>query len=590
MKRFFAAIKGFFLPPATAPVLVRVLPLASIAVIMLLVFVLGIDIWEGTNAVSFCGLTCHTMPPQYTTHKVSAHANVSCEDCHMGRDVFGVMLPRKIKYSWQTGSAMVTGNYEYPIVAKNMIPARAACENCHKPETFTSDKLVSIIHFAEDEANTAESTYLAVKIGGGTTRQGLGLGIHWHIENPVYFYSTDREQQLIPYVVVTNSDGSKTEYVDIESGIDPASIKPEQLTQMDCITCHNRTAHGIPDPENAVDSMLSRGLISTEIPNIKKAAVAKLSAPYASEKEAMDGIATLADDYKSSYADFYTANAALVDAAVKALQDDYKVSFFTDQKMNWQTHPNNAGHINSPGCFRCHDGKHLTASGEGVRLECNLCHSIPLVAAPDQINANLELNQGFEPETHKNSNWISLHRTVFDDSCQGCHTTEDAGGTSNESFCSNPACHGTRFTFAGFDAPNLREILAKQAAEMVPPTPQPTPIPTEDPEGGVSPSMAPTPTPANAAPTGPATWDTVAPIFKARCGACHGTNAMKGLNLTSYQSAMAGGTDGPVIIPGDLENSRLVQIQSAAKKHNGQLTPAELEIVKQWILGGAAEK
>ena len=129
MKRFFGAIKRFFLPPSSASTLARVLPLATIAFLMLVLFVFSTYAWEATNAVSFCGLTCHTMPPEYTTHQNSAHANVTCEDCHMGRGSLAVMLPRKITYSWQTGTAMITNSYEYPIVAKNMRPARDACEN-----------------------------------------------------------------------------------------------------------------------------------------------------------------------------------------------------------------------------------------------------------------------------------------------------------------------------------------------------------------------------------------------------------------------------------------------------------------------------
>jgi nitrate/TMAO reductase-like tetraheme cytochrome c subunit len=470
MKRLFAAIKGFFLPPATAPVMTRVLPLASIAVLMLVLFVATTVAWEETNSVDFCGLTCHTMPPEYITHKASAHSNVSCEDCHMGRDVMGVMIPRKIMYSWQTGSAMVTGTYEYPIVSRTMRPARDACENCHKPEKFTNDKLVELKHFAIDEANTPQTTYLVVKTGGGTKRQGLGFGIHWHVENPVYFYATDRERQDIPYVVVTNADGTKTEYVDVDANFDPASIKPEQLQRMDCITCHNRIAHGIADPANAVDSLLERGLISTDIPNIKMVAVDKLSASYASETDAITAMTSLSAYYQTTYPEFYASSSALVDSAIAALQEQIRVSYFPDQQVGWQTHPNNAGHITSPGCFRCHDGKHLTAEGAGVRLECNLCHSIPVVSAPDQNITAIALDQGFEPDTHKNSNWISLHRTVFDETCATCHTVEDPGGTSNQSFCSNPACHGIKFEFAGFDAARLREILSDQAEEMAPST------------------------------------------------------------------------------------------------------------------------
>lgn len=586
MKRVLAAIKNFFLPPAGATTLARVLPFAATALFVLVLFVAATVAWEETNSIAFCGLTCHTMPPEYTTHQVSAHANVTCEDCHMGRDVLGVMLPRKIIYSWQTGTAMLTGSYEYPIVARNMRPARDACENCHKPETFTSDQLVEIKRFAEDENNTPVSTFLVMKIGGGTQRQGLGYGIHWHIENPVLFYASDRERQDIPYIVVEGPDGSRTEYLDVESGFDPAAIRPEQLQRMDCITCHNRTAHGIDSPVDAVDQLIARELISTKIPKIKANAVAKLGAAYASEQEAMSAIAALKRDYQTNYPDFTRQNAELVDAAVQALQDQYRVSSFPEQKVGWQTHPNNAGHIESPGCFRCHDGKHLTSGGESIRLECNLCHSIPVVSGPTQINAQIELNRGFEPESHKNTNWINLHRTVFDDSCQGCHTVEDAGGTSNQSFCSNSACHGSSYKFAGFDAPRLREILAAQAAALATPVPQ---KPTPDPEGGVSPIIA-TPTPKAAVPEGPVTWDTVAPILKARCISCHAANGMKGVDLSSYASTMKGGTNGPIIVPGNSEASLLVQVQIAAQKHFGQLSASELETVRRWIQAGAIEK
>ena len=477
MKRLLRAIQKFFFPPDSAKMLVRVLPMVFIAFVMILLFIASNAAWEYTNEVSFCGLTCHTMPPEYTSQQNSSHANVSCEDCHMGRDKMSVMIPRKIMYSWQTGSAMVSGMYEYPIIAKNMRPATDACENCHKPETFTSDALVEIKHFANDEQNTPTSTFLSLKIGGGTTRQGLGRGIHWHIMNPVYFYATDRERQIIPYVAVTNPDGSITEYVDTESGFNPATIKKDQLQQMDCITCHNRTAHGVADPGNAVDKLMTRNLISPTIPNIKIKSVEVIGSSYPTTQAALEAIDGLSQYYQTSYAVFYSNNKDLITQAIQSLKDDYVKTNFPDQKYNWKTHPSNIGHTTSPGCFRCHDGKHLTQTGESVRLECNVCHTIPVVSTNPQSSAILQLNRGSEPDSHRNSNWITMHRTMLNDSCNGCHTTKDAGGTSNQSFCSNSACHGAKFTFAGFDAPKLRQVLADQAAKMASATPEPTPTP-----------------------------------------------------------------------------------------------------------------
>src|SRR5512146_2044258 len=101
MKRFFAALRRFFFPPSDAKLIIRLLPLFAVAFIMILGFLFSNYAWEATNAPVFCGTTCHTMPPEYVTYQNSEHTNVSCEDCHMGRDTLGVMIQRKVRYSWQ---------------------------------------------------------------------------------------------------------------------------------------------------------------------------------------------------------------------------------------------------------------------------------------------------------------------------------------------------------------------------------------------------------------------------------------------------------------------------------------------------------
>jgi mono/diheme cytochrome c family protein len=110
--------------------------------------------------------------------------------------------------------------------------------------------------------------------------------------------------------------------------------------------------------------------------------------------------------------------------------------------------------------------------------------------------------------------------------------------------------------------------------------------PTETAVSGQNPTAT-----ASATSSATITYDAlIGPLFKERCSACHGENAMKGLDLTTYQSAMSGSVDGPVITPGDPENSLLIKMQSGNQPHFGQLTPEELALVKQWIEAGAPEK
>jgi hypothetical protein len=290
-----------------------------------------------------------------------------------------------------------------------------------------------------------------------------------------------------------------------------------------------------------------------------------LNVSYTSQAEAMSGIAGLKNYYTQYYSDFYNKNTQMISSAIKKLQDIYNQTVFTDQKVDWTTHPNNLGHINSPGCFRCHDGKHLDTQNKAIRLECNLCHSIPVVATSQDFVANIEISRGPEPNTHINPNWISLHNGAVDATCANCHTTADPGGTSNTSFCSNSACHGTDFTFAGFDAPALRAILQPQ-------------LPVSTPE--------PTPAPVVGSPTFIAN---IEPIFTALCIVCHsGPGATAGLDLSTYSSVMRGSINGPVIVLGDSAGSKLIQVQSA--KHFANLSVDELELVEKWIDVNAPEK
>jgi hypothetical protein len=570
MKKLLRSLKSFLFPGPDKPLAIRILPYAVLGLLTIMVIGLGTWTWEYTNSPAFCGQTCHTMPPQYSTYLVSPHARVTCSDCHIGRESFPVQFSRKVG---EIGLviATITGNYNFPIRAHNMRPARESCELCHYPELFSSDSMLEIKHFAEDENNTESITYLLMKTGGGTRREGLGYGIHWHTENPVYYLALDDEKQQIPYVKVINDDGTVTEYIDSESNIDPKSIPQDKLEKMDCITCHNRASHQVLKPEEAMDQNLARGLISAKIPEIRAKGVEVLRGDYQNTDEAMKGIAGLRDFYQQNYPDFFSKNATLIIQAINVLQETYKNSVYPEQQFNWDTHPNNIGHEYSAGCFRCHDGKHINAQGQVVRLECNLCHSIPVVAGPNDLVSNIELNRGLEPESHLNSNWINLHRQVYNETCSYCHTTRDPGGTSNTSFCSNSACHGQTWKYAGFDAPGIRTTLIEQAKLYITPTPE---------------SVAPTLQPGAVLTFA----DQIAPMLEAKCVSCHHTGGIAGLDLSSYAGLMQGGQSGPAVVPGDPQGSLIVQKQSGDQAHFGQLTAEELNILTQWIQAGAPEK
>jgi cytochrome c551/c552 len=119
--------------------------------------------------------------------------------------------------------------------------------------------------------------------------------------------------------------------------------------------------------------------------------------------------------------------------------------------------------------------------------------------------------------------------------------------------------------------------IPSPVAVYVPQTP--TPLPTS----------LPTDTPA-AIPSGGLTWDaTIGPMFQAKCSMCHGAAlATNGLSFATLADALKGAQDGVVIIPGNVDGSKLFVIQSAP--HPGQFSSDELTILKNWIAAGAPEK
>jgi WD40 repeat protein len=86
--------------------------------------------------------------------------------------------------------------------------------------------------------------------------------------------------------------------------------------------------------------------------------------------------------------------------------------------------------------------------------------------------------------------------------------------------------------------------------------------------------------------------DHVLPIFRNACNNCHNPDKKKaGLDLTTFQSTLAGGDNGSVINAGDPSGSKLYKVITHADEptmppKRDKLAQAELETVRKWIAGG----
>jgi len=331
------------------------------------------------DSTTFCGKTCHTvMAPEYSAYQNSPHSRVECVECHIGPGA-GWFVRSKLSGLRQV-FAVTFHTYSRPIPSpvKYLRPARETCEQCHWPQRFSGDKFILKMNYKDDEKNTPLTTALIVKIGGRQANGSVGIhGRHLDSGSRIHYISTDTERQVIPVVYYTDDQGRTVEFDSTDIKVTKEELAKGEHRSMDCIDCHNRPTHAFELPENAVDLRISRGLISQDLPYVRKKAVELLKVNYpdrdTAQKQIVEGIESF---YRTNYPDVYNGKRALVEQSADNVAKIYLRNIFPDMNVGWGVHPNNLGHNDFPGCFRCHDGSHTSADGQTISNDCSACHNL----------------------------------------------------------------------------------------------------------------------------------------------------------------------------------------------------------------------
>jgi nitrate/TMAO reductase-like tetraheme cytochrome c subunit len=308
-------------------------------------------------------------------------------DCHIGS---GAKWFIKAKLNGTHQLITYTLNsYNRPIATpvKQMRPAEDICAKCHWPEKAYGSLDRTFTHFLSDRANTPYSTRLLLRVTEPKTNGKIG-GIHWHASGDakVEYYASDPKRQEIPWVRVTDSkDGSVRVYR-------TASFKGEppagEIRRMDCMDCHNRPAHNFPSANDSVERAMASGEISRKLPNVKREAVKAMLQKEITTADSAPG--KIGEYLRTKYAD-----APDVSAVTAEVQHLYATTIFPERKADWRVYPDNIGHKDWLGCFRCHDNKHQSVSGHAMpSSDCTSCHTLLAQgkgAELEQLNA-----RGFE--------------------------------------------------------------------------------------------------------------------------------------------------------------------------------------------------
>jgi hypothetical protein len=325
------------------------------------------------ETTEFCGRVCHTtMEPEYVAHQSGPHARVPCVACHVGSGVSALVESKAAgtRQLWQIVSGNVPTPVQTPVRA--MRPAHEICGECHWAEKFHGDEVRVVREYAEDEKNTETVTTLSLFVGGGSAALGTGTGIHWHmnLDNEIEYITTDPKRAVIPYVRLRARDGTVREYT--TPGTTPEQLAKGERRRMDCLDCHSRPAHTLsPTPERALNEAMGQGRIPRDLPFVRREALAAITPEYADKQAALQAIAAkLRDHYQKDP----SVDAAAVQRAIAGTQDLWARNVFPAMKVTWGTYPNHISHIDTPGCFRCHDDEHTTKDGRLIKQDCEMCH------------------------------------------------------------------------------------------------------------------------------------------------------------------------------------------------------------------------
>jgi hypothetical protein len=372
--------------------------------------------YEYTESVSFCGTLCHReMQPEYVTHNDSPHARVRCVECHVGPGAEWFVRSKEegIRQIYE----VVTNSVPRPIPApiERLRPARAICEQCHWPAVFVGDKEVPRIHFLPDKQNTRWTIALLLKVGGSSPWNPQSLGIHWHVASNirVEYIATDKARQNIPWVRRIDLKTGRTTTFATSGAPSQEEMARSQIRTMDCMDCHDRPTHIFRSPSNLLNRAMAAGYIAPSLPDVKSVGVSVLAKKYDSREAAFQQISS---GMQSHYPDLARARKPVFSAAVSRLQQVYQDNFFPYMKVRWDTYFDNIGHMDSLGCYRCHDGLHKSSSGEVVGKECTKCHTIIREGTPEKMSYSSE-PQGL-PFQHP----VSISGLWQVMSCNQCHT------------------------------------------------------------------------------------------------------------------------------------------------------------------------
>ena len=365
--------------PAPGAVKRTGLIVAGLTLINLMFFMtVGYEGYHYMDSAEFCGQVCHqVMEPEYVAYKRSPHSGVECVKCHIGPGA-SWFVKSKLSGAWQV-IAVLTDAYPRPIETpvKALRPAPETCHQCHNPAVFEGNRITTHKSYDVDRDNTLLYTILNMRIGGGEDIGHPSQGIHWHLTGgmTLTYEAADEQWQDVVGITVEHPDGSTQRWHRRDLEGTHTEVEVERV--MDCVDCHNRTAHHMLGAEEALDERISVGAIDRSIPWIKREALAVLEVDYDSQEAAYGAFAGLKDRYQQDMPEVWADHGPAIEQAAEVLGETWSTFVYPDMNIAWGTYETRRTHSGDRGgCFRCHNDDMIDEQGEQVNSQCEICHYV----------------------------------------------------------------------------------------------------------------------------------------------------------------------------------------------------------------------
>lgn len=123
--------------------------------------------------------------------------------------------------------------------------------------------------------------------------------------------------------------------------------------------------------------------------------------------------------YGRSYGTYARENAELIRKSVTSIQHAFAQNTFPSMKVTYDAYPEHIGHLETEGCFRCHNDAFTTDDGRKITRDCNLCHTILGQGKPGfmqitNVRDTLEFSHPVDIGTAwKEANCSECHRYLY---------------------------------------------------------------------------------------------------------------------------------------------------------------------------------